>query len=134
MLEEITHKCELARFALQRSLSVGGGKNYFLLSSHFSMCSCSFQWNALSLTTPWVLHNLISLDKRKISGRKPLHTKLSGLDSKLSICQSMHATIWLDWKFAERVKNGNKLKVLTLQILNQQRKGKSLRSTCIGTP
>ena len=50
----------LPHFALQRlpELAVGGGKNYFLpLSSHLhsklvSVCSCSFQWNALSLTRP----------------------------------------------------------------------------------
>ena len=93
----------------------GGWKELLPLSSHLHsklvhVQLLLLQWNALSLTTGWVLHNLISLDKRKISGRKPLHTKLSGLDSKLSICQSMHATIWLDWKFAERLKMEEKTK------------------------
>ena len=44
----------------------------------------------------------ISLDKRKISGRKPMHTKLYGLDSKLSIFRSMHTTSWIgnmQWEF-----------------------------------
>ena len=62
VLEEIIQVDEADKYEAASlctaTFSVGGGKNYFLpLSSHLhsklvSVCSCSFQWNALSLTRP----------------------------------------------------------------------------------
>ena len=68
----------------------GGPTNCFrLLSTTCAqtslMSSYSLQWNALSSTNTWLLHNPVSPDKQKISGHKLLHTQLYGQDTKILI-------------------------------------------------
>ena len=80
----------LLRNGAKLLVSSGGPTNCFrLLSTTCTwtslMSSYSLQWNALSSTNTWLLHNPVSPDKRKISGRKPLRTQVYGQDTKILI-------------------------------------------------